>query len=73
MLLENIRKLCEGAGTTICEVERACNIANGTIGKWAERTPRLDTVKKVADYFGVTVDSLLAEEENERKENKNDT
>lgn len=59
MLLDNIKRLCEKNKTSICAVERATGIGNGTIGGWHSRSPRLDTVKKVADYFGVTVDDLL--------------
>ena len=63
MLLDNIKKLCKEKKTSVCAVERALKIGNGTIGGWASCSPRLDTVKKVADYFGVTVDDLLKEDD----------
>lgn len=61
MLYENIKRLCSESGTTIAAVERACGIANGTIGKWRDstNTPRLSSVKAVADYFGIAVDELI--------------
>lgn len=61
MIYENVKSLCEKHKTNIATVEKACGIANGTIGKWAgkDAAPRIDTVKAIADYFGVSVDSLL--------------
>lgn len=59
MLYDRISKLCEEHGTNICTLEKTIRIGNGTIGRWTHATPRLDTIKKVADYFGVTIDSLL--------------
>lgn len=61
MIYENVKRLCEKHKTNIATVEKACGIANGTIGKWAgkDAAPRIDTVKAIADYFNVSVDSLL--------------
>ena len=61
MIYENVKRLCEKHNTNIATVEKACGIANGTIGKWAgkDAAPRIDTVKAIADYFNVSVDSLL--------------
>lgn len=59
MILENIKRLCKEHNTRIFAVERALGIGNGVIGKWANSSPRVDTLKLVADYFGVPVDDLL--------------
>ena len=61
MIYENVKRLCEKHKTNIATVEKACGIANGTIGKWAgkDASPRIDTVEAIAYYFGVSVDSLL--------------
>lgn len=63
LLVDNIEILCKEKKTSICALERELSIANGTIGKWRDpkRSPRLENVKRIADYFGVTVDELLAE------------
>lgn len=60
MLLTNIRRLCKERGISISKLEQATGIGNGTIGRWEKSNPSVDNAKKVADYFGVTVDSLLA-------------
>lgn len=59
MLANKIRSLCAQKGISLCALEKELRIGNGTIAKWADRSPRLDKVKTVADYFGVTVDELL--------------
>ena len=57
MLLDTVNRLCEKEGITLAQLEKACGIGNGTISKWGN--PRIDTLKKVADHFHVTVDDLL--------------
>lgn len=32
---------------------------NGVIAKWENGNPRVDTLKKVADFFGCTIDELM--------------
>ena len=61
MIYENVKRLCEKNKTSIWALEKACGIGNGTIGKWADgdTNPRIGTLKKIADYFGITVDELL--------------
>lgn len=63
MILKNISSLCKEKGISIAKLEKEVGLGNGTIGKWAESSPKVDTLKKVADFFGVTVDSLLVKHE----------
>lgn len=59
MIIDNIRELCEKKGVSIWAVERATGIGNGVIARWENSSPRVENLKLVADYFGVTVDDLL--------------
>lgn len=59
MLYEKIESLCKEQGVSISKVEKECNIGNATIRRWDKSSPRLDNLKKVADYFGVSVDYFL--------------
>ena len=59
MIYENILKLCEKHGTNIMNVEKACGLGNGTISGWKDSNPRVDRLKLVADFFGVTIDELM--------------
>ena len=38
-------------------------MGNGTVRGWKNSSPSVENLKKVADYFGVNVDELLATEE----------
>ena len=61
MVYENIKKLCAEKGTSIYAVEKACNIGNGTLGRYAGGVllPTAKTLKKLAEYFDVSIDELL--------------
>ena len=59
LLIENITKLCKEKNITFAELERETGLGNGTIRRWDEMNPRVDRLKLVADYFGVTIDFLI--------------
>lgn len=59
MLLENVKKLCASRGISIVELEAACDLGKQTVYRWGIVSPSVDKVKRVADYFGVTVDALV--------------
>ena len=59
MLLKKIKKLCDEKGINISTLERSLGFGNATIRGWATSSPTVEKLKKVADYFGVTVDELL--------------
>ena len=63
MIVANIKALCKAKRVSLAEVERATGLGNGVIRRWDEVSPRLESAKRVADYFGVTVDELLRKEE----------
>lgn len=59
MLLENIKKLCEAHNISISALEKTLGFGNSTIAKWADCSPTVEKLSLVANYFGVSVDSLL--------------
>ena len=61
MILSRIMALCEKKGISISKLEKECGIGNGTISRWDESAPRIDNLKKVADYFGVDIKYFLEE------------
>lgn len=63
MVFERIKKLCEAKNVSVSAVESACGFGNATIRGWQKCDPGAKKLKAVADYFGVTVDDLLKEEE----------
>lgn len=59
MIATKIDSLCKERGTTIAEVERSIGIGNGVIRRWNEHSPRVESLKRVADFFEVSMDELL--------------
>ena len=62
MLLKNIKRLCRERQITVAQLEREIGLSNGTISKWALSSPTVNNLKAVADYLGVSMDNLLAED-----------
>ncbi len=60
MILDNIQKLCKERGISVARLERELGFGNATIRGWGSSSPNVDNLKKVADFFGVTVDSLIS-------------
>ena len=59
MILGNITRLCKEKGISIAKLERETDISNGTISKWGVRSPTVENARKVAEFFGVTLDELV--------------
>lgn len=59
MIYERIMSLCHDRDISVRQLERCAGIGNGVIGGWRDSSPRVDKLKKVADFFGVTVDYFL--------------
>ncbi|MDK9845189.1 MULTISPECIES: helix-turn-helix domain-containing protein [Staphylococcus] len=62
-----IKNLCSQNNITIAELERKLDFSNGQIARWKKSTPGVDRLKKVADYFDVSVDFLLDREKENHK------
>ena len=63
MLYDNVKKICEEKGISFGKIEKDLQLSNGSICKWNENEPGIRKVQKVADYLGVSIEELLAEEE----------
>lgn len=65
MIVENVKKLCLDKGITMYRLEKEIGITANLIPKWNRCSPSVDKLKKVADYFGVTLDYLVTEHKGE--------
>lgn len=55
--------LCSKKGESPNKVAKNLSIASGTVTEWKKgRVPQNATLKKIADYFNVSVDYLLGKE-----------
>ena len=62
MFWNNLVTLCNKNNTSPTAVANVLGIAIGSITKWKNGSvPRDTTLKKIADYFGVTAEELLCD------------
>lgn len=61
MIYDQILILCGKSGISIARLERETGLGNGTVRRWKKGDASVEKVKRVADYFGVSVDSLLSQ------------
>ena len=66
MYYKKVKELCESEGISIRKVEETLEIGNGTIGSWnipkadgKMPTPSIPVLKKIAEYFQVTISYFL--------------
>jgi transcriptional regulator with XRE-family HTH domain len=65
-LLERIDQLrLEHGKMSVNKLEREAGLTRGSMSKWDDHQPSYDKLKKVADYFGVSVEYLLSGDERE--------
>lgn len=67
-LKERIQNLCREKGIALYQLERTLGFGNGYISKLDKSTPNVAKIKKIADYFGVSVDYLMNGEDSENVE-----
>lgn len=58
-MYQRIYDLCVKKGISVPALEAKIGLGNGTISKWKESSPSVDNLKKVANFFGVSLDYLV--------------
>ena len=68
MYYDKFQKLCEVKGVKPSEVSRATGVATATLSSWksGKYTPGIDKLKKIADYFDVSVEYITQGVKNPR-------
>lgn len=59
MIYSKIKELAKEKGVTIQQMERDLSLPERNVCKWNDSLPRVDTLKRVADYFGVSIEYFL--------------
>ena len=62
MIYTKVQELCKKNKITIYKLEKELGFPNASICKWKTSVPTVDKLKKVADYFGVSIEYFLGEE-----------
>ena len=67
MFYDIFSNLCIMHKTTPATVAKELGITNAAVSKWRQgAAPRDFTLRKIADYFGVTVDYLLGKDQEKK-------
>lgn len=56
---ERLEEYRKRLGVSQSTVEKECGLSNGAISKWKNSVPKADSLQKVADYLGVTLDYVM--------------
>lgn len=70
-IYERIESLRKSKGLSQGKLEKQLGFSNGSISKWKNSTPKVERLQKLADFFGVSVEYLMAGKEDEQKEKDN--
>lgn len=70
MFFDKFVQLCNDKNVSCRKAVSEIGLANSIATKWKKTgaTPNYETLKKIADYFGVSVSYLLEEKENAQPE-----
>lgn len=60
-LYDKILYLCKERNVSVASVEKACGMSHGVLRRWNVQHPTAERLRKVSEYFGVTVSYLLDE------------
>lgn len=67
MFFEIYEKLCQQNGLSANAVAKKLHISSGSVTEWKKgRTPQNATLKKISNYFNVSIDYLLGKTENKK-------
>lgn len=69
MFYDTFSSLCKKIGKSPSKVALECDISKSAVSTWksGRSNPQTEQLKKIADYFNVSVDYLLTGEEAEQK------
>lgn len=65
VVYDRVKYLCEKHNVSISRVESAVGFGNSAISKWESSSPSVEKLRKVADYFDVSVDYLMGRSDDE--------
>lgn len=58
-LQDTVKELCKERGISVNRFEQEAGLAKGYVSKLAKTQPNTATIKKMADYFGISVSQMI--------------
>lgn len=62
-IYSNIKDACKKRGISVSRLEMDLGFARSSIYKWDKHQPGIGKIKKVSDYLGIPVETLLSDKE----------
>lgn len=63
-MIENIRTLCKSNNISPAKLEEELGFSQGLISRWKDKTPSIDKIIDIADYFHISLDEVVGRNEN---------
>lgn len=60
-IYNNIKAVCKSRGVSISKLEEDLGFTRSSLYKWDRHQLSIGNLKKVADYFNITVDELISD------------
>ena len=67
--LQTFKDLCKAKGVSQKQALEDMRLNRNAAQPWAKGVPSSDTLKKISEYFGVSVDSLLGSDQEPEQKN----
>lgn len=61
-IYNNIKAVCKSRGVSVSKLEEDLGFTRSSLYKWDRHQPSIGNLKKVADYFNITVDELISDQ-----------
>ena len=59
-IFDAIKSICKEKGIAVSEVERQAGLARGSLYKWNESSPSVESLSKVANVLKVSINKLIS-------------
>lgn len=59
LLVKSIKKLCQKNNISVSQLENELNFSPSLISRWKDKTPNLDRIIDISDYFNVSLDEVI--------------
>ena len=63
-IVNSIKNLCKDNNITVGQLEKEVGLSQGLVSKWKDKTPSLDKIVDIADYFHVSLDEVVGRNQN---------
>lgn len=65
--LERVKLLCKEKGVTVSRMEKEIGLSKGAVYKWNTSAPSQQVLKKLSEYFAISVDMLINGEDTKKE------